>query len=99
MANSAPSSTSACTRTASQLANRFVKDPRDVVKAGDIVSVKVLDVDLERRGVALAMKLKETPAAKPARAPARRRRHGARRRRYFLAQGELIVISLRQIQP
>ena len=41
----------------SQLADRFVKDPRDVVKAGDIVKVKVVEVDLKRRRIALTMKL------------------------------------------
>ena len=51
----------------SQLANRFVKDPREVVKAGDIVKVKVLEVDLPRRRIALTMKLQETPAAPSAR--------------------------------
>ena len=40
----------------SQLADRFVKDPRDVVKAGDIVSVRVVDVDLKRKRIALTMK-------------------------------------------
>jgi uncharacterized protein len=45
----------------SQLANRFVKDPREVVKAGDIVTVKVMDVDLKRRRISLTMKLQETP--------------------------------------
>jgi uncharacterized protein len=40
----------------SQLANRFVTDPREVVKAGTIVKVKVLDVDLKRRRIALTMK-------------------------------------------
>jgi uncharacterized protein len=40
----------------SQLADRFVKDPREVVRAGDIVKVTVLEVDLERRRVALSMK-------------------------------------------
>ena len=44
----------------SQLADRFVKDPRDVVKAGDIVKVKVVEVDLKRRRIALTMKLHET---------------------------------------
>jgi protein Tex len=43
----------------SQLAERFVKDPRDVVKAGQIVKVKVVEVDLKRRRVALTMKLQE----------------------------------------
>jgi len=48
----------------SQLADRFVKDPREVVKAGDIVKVKVVEVDLKRRRVALTMKLQEpTPPA------------------------------------
>src|SRR5262249_19520247 len=46
----------------SQLADRFVKDPREVVKAGDIVKVKVVDVDLKRRRIALTMKLGEVPA-------------------------------------
>ena len=43
----------------SQLADRFVKDPREVVKAGQIVKVKVVEVDLKRRRVALTMKLQE----------------------------------------
>jgi uncharacterized protein len=43
----------------SMLADRFVKDPREVVKAGDLVKVKVMDVDLERRRIALSMRLGE----------------------------------------
>ena len=53
----------------SQLADRFVKDPREVVKAGDIVKVKVVEVDLKRRRIALTMKLdpeKGKPQPKPA---------------------------------
>jgi uncharacterized protein len=46
----------------SQLADRFVKDPRDVVKAGDIVKVQVVEVDLKRRRIALTMKLHQAPA-------------------------------------
>ena len=46
----------------SQLADKFVKDPREVVKAGDIVKVKVVDVDLKRRRIALTMKLDQPPA-------------------------------------
>ena len=46
----------------SQLADRFVKDPRDVVKAGDIVKVKVLEVDLPRKRISLTMKLQERAA-------------------------------------
>jgi uncharacterized protein len=40
----------------SALANHFVKDPHDVVRAGDIVKVKVLDVDLDRKRIALSMR-------------------------------------------
>lgn len=40
----------------SELADKFVSDPRDVVKAGDVVKVRVLDVDLKRKRVALSMK-------------------------------------------
>ena len=57
----------------SQLADRFVKDPREVVKAGDIVKVKVVEVDLKRRRIALTMKLQAPVAAAAATAePARR---------------------------
>jgi uncharacterized protein len=50
----------------SALANRFVKDPHEVVKAGDVVKVKVLEVDAARRRIALTMRLAdELPAANP----------------------------------
>jgi len=47
----------------SMLADRFVKDPHEVVKAGDVVKVKVLEVDLKRNRIALTMRLSERPAA------------------------------------
>ncbi|MCD6680259.1 MAG: RNA-binding transcriptional accessory protein [Burkholderiaceae bacterium] len=40
----------------SELADRFVKDPREVVKAGQVVSVTVLEVDAQRKRIALSMK-------------------------------------------
>jgi len=43
----------------SVLADRFVKDPRDVVKAGDIVKVKVMEVDEGRKRIALSMRLND----------------------------------------
>jgi len=46
----------------SALADRFVKDPRDVVKAGDIVKVKIVEVDAARKRIALSMRLHDTPA-------------------------------------
>ena len=60
----------------SQLADRFVKDPRDVVKAGDIVKVRVVDVDLPRKRIALTMKLQDRAGAQPGgtRGPAADRR-------------------------
>ena len=41
----------------SALSTKFVKDPREVVKAGDVVKVKVLEVDLPRKRIALTMRL------------------------------------------
>jgi len=51
----------------SALSDTFVKDPRDVVKAGDIVKVKVLEVDVARRRIALTRRMDDVPGAKPAR--------------------------------
>ena len=48
----------------SQLANRFVSDAREVVKTGDIVKVKVLEVDAARKRISLTMKL-GAPVARP----------------------------------
>jgi uncharacterized protein len=46
----------------SQLANRFVKDAHEVVKTGDIVKVRVMEVDLARGRIGLTMKLDAKPA-------------------------------------
>ncbi|MDP1957943.1 MAG: Tex family protein, partial [Rhodocyclaceae bacterium] len=48
----------------SALANTFVKDPHTVVKAGDVVKVKVLEVDLPRKRIALTMRLTDDVARK-----------------------------------
>ena len=45
----------------SALSDTYVKDPRDVVKAGDIVKVKVLEVDVARKRIALTRRLDDTP--------------------------------------
>ena len=42
----------------SALSDSFVKDPREVVKAGDIVKVKVMEVDVPRKRIGLSMRLK-----------------------------------------
>jgi uncharacterized protein len=47
----------------SALSKTFVKDPRDVVKPGDIVKVKVLDVDIPRKRISLTLRLDDEAAA------------------------------------
>ncbi|WP_205341830.1 Tex family protein [Denitrificimonas caeni] len=54
----------------SALSENFVKDPYQVVKAGDIVKVKVMDVDIPRARIALSMRMSDIPGEKPA-SPAR----------------------------
>ena len=51
----------------SALANRFVSDPRDVVKSGQVVRVKVLEADPERKRISLTLRLDDEPAAPGAR--------------------------------
>ncbi|MBS9402961.1 RNA-binding transcriptional accessory protein [Halomonas sp. TRM85114] len=64
----------------SALSERFVEDPRTVVKAGDIVRVKVMSVDLERSRIALTMRLDDplddAGAERPRRGSAEGRRGG-----------------------
>jgi uncharacterized protein len=53
----------------SELADRFVKDPREVVKAGQVVKVTVLEVDAARKRIALSMKTAPRAERAAARAP------------------------------
>jgi protein Tex len=53
----------------SALSYTFVKDPREVVKPGDIVRVKVLDVDIPRKRVSLTLRLDDDAADRPGRRP------------------------------
>ncbi len=46
----------------SQLANKFVEDAREIVKTGDIVRVKVMEVDVARKRIGLSMRLDAAPA-------------------------------------
>ncbi|MEY4440244.1 MAG: ribosomal protein [Pseudomonadota bacterium] len=48
----------------SQLSNKFITDAREVVKTGDIVKVKVLEVDVARKRISLTMKMDGAPARK-----------------------------------
>jgi uncharacterized protein len=45
----------------SAMSRNFVKDPRDVVKPGDVVRVKVLDVDIQRKRISLTLRLEDEP--------------------------------------
>lgn len=45
----------------SALSEKFVKDPREAVKAGDVVKVKVMEVDIPRKRVGLSMRMSDTP--------------------------------------
>ncbi len=51
----------------SSLSDKFVEDPHQVVKAGDIVKVKVMEVDMQRKRIALTMRLDEQPGESNAR--------------------------------
>ncbi len=48
----------------SALSHTFVKDPREAVKAGDIVKAKVMEVDVARKRIALSLRLDDTPGEK-----------------------------------
>src|SRR6185369_7778811 len=61
----------------SQLSHKFVKDAREIVKTGDIVTVKVMEVDAARKRIGLSMKLGEAPARRDG--PRDNRYEGARR--------------------
>ena len=65
----------------SQLADKFVKDPREVVSAGDRVTVRVLEVKLDKKQIALTMKTERASAtaARPSEAPRPRAGDGAPR--------------------
>ncbi|MBI5738459.1 MAG: RNA-binding transcriptional accessory protein [Mycolicibacterium neoaurum] len=67
----------------SALADRFVSDPHEVVKSGQVVKVKVLEVDVDRQRIGLSLRLNDTPGAgKPKQAgkPADRNRGGSQPR-------------------
>jgi len=78
----------------SQLSERFVKDPRQVVRAGQVVRVRVLDVDPVRKRVGLSLRLQEhgAEAADERPRPAGNRRRGQRER----ASGNTLAHAFRR---
>lgn len=75
----------------SALSDTFVKDPHSVVKAGDIVKVKIMEVDPQRKRIAMSMRLSDEPG--PTESPAERRarnvnpeRHNQKSQKEFKAE-------------
>ncbi|MFJ6386133.1 Tex family protein [Streptomyces sp. NPDC091972] len=62
----------------SALSKTFVKDPRDVVKPGDIVKVKVLEVDIPRKRISLTLRLDDEAQAKSSGGERRQPQRGGR---------------------
>ncbi|TDD33187.1 RNA-binding transcriptional accessory protein [Actinomadura sp. KC06] len=65
----------------SAMSDKFVADPREVVKPGDIVRVKVLDVDLQRKRISLTLRLDDEPGRDQQGGGRQRPRQGERRDR------------------
>jgi len=60
----------------SQLANRYVSNPNDVVKVSQVVQVTVVDVDVARKRISLSMKTEESPVVKKSESPMRNQEAG-----------------------
>ncbi|MEM8975108.1 MAG: helix-hairpin-helix domain-containing protein, partial [Pseudomonadota bacterium] len=93
----------------SELADQFVKDPRDIVKAGDVVNVRVKDVDVGRKRIGLSMKSraeKDSPRAdqhgQPAKDPKKRKGQAPAERAVSQAAGidgeSALAAALRRAQ-
>ena len=65
----------------SAMSEKFIKDPREVVKAGDIVKVKVMEIDADRKRIGLSMRLGDSAADQAERSPrgAKRQERGQQR--------------------
>jgi len=88
----------------SALANSFVKDPRTVVKAGDIVKVKVMEVDIPRKRIALSMRLddeadaadKQNTGSSGAKPTSKKRRQQAAPASQQGSMGDLLQAALKK---
>ena len=77
----------------SQLSNKFVNDAREVVKTGDIVKVRVVEVDVERKRISLSMKLDVEGAGGASNRPRENRFEGAARGQTSKRGAEVTVQS------
>jgi len=84
----------------SALSTKFVKDPHSVVKAGDVVKVKVLEVDVQRKRVALTMRLADeaAPRREPGAAPAGRRNSAPPPKREAPPQNNAMAAALAKLK-
>jgi len=87
----------------SQLSHKFVTDAREVVKTGDIVRVKVMEVDVARKRIGLSMKLDAAPQRKDAPRdnrfePAGRHRGGERASPAAQPQGSAMASAFAKLQ-
>jgi len=66
----------------SAMSDNFIKDPREVVKAGDIVKVKVMEVEVDRKRIGLSMRMSDEPgeSSKPSRNNREQRGHSHKQR-------------------
>jgi uncharacterized protein len=60
------------------MSTKFIKDPHEVVKAGQVVQVKVIEVDVKRQRIALTMRLADDVSPSSPRSGAREERGAAR---------------------
>ena len=90
----------------SQLAHKFVSDAREVVKTGDIVKVQVVEVDVDRKRIALTMKIGAAPARGPGekagnnryQGPARGERQQGNRRDEGLGQNSAMASAFAKLK-
>ena len=82
----------------SRLADRFVSDPREVVKVGEVVSVKVMEIDVGRRRIALSMQKNPDDAQAAQSRPDRRQTPGPRRTRQNRSAGGALADAFASAQ-
>ncbi|SDR91602.1 Tex family protein [Corynebacterium timonense] len=72
----------------SAMSKRFVADPHEVVRSGQVVTVKVLDVDVERQRIGLSLRLDDDPSAPRRSRGAEKKKHGKNPRKAPRGRGE-----------
>ncbi|MCK9388889.1 MAG: RNA-binding transcriptional accessory protein [Sulfuritalea sp.] len=82
----------------SALANKFVKDPHSVVKAGDVVKVKVMEVDIARKRIALTMRLADEVTAKKDTCEPRGSARAGPPKREVLSQGGTMAAAFAKLK-